>query len=312
MDPDYRNPFSEQFNFGYQWALSNSSVVEVDYVHVLGLHENKTVNINPTDPNNGGVRPLDDDFAAAGVPVLGSVRVEESINRSRYDGVNFSFRQRMTHRFSLNANYTISRAMGWAIQSGNPLLGSGFRNYPHDPRNLWDPLDFGPTPNDERHHVTLSGIVQLPGGFQVSPIVQFGTARPYDLNEGFDVLGIGTGYSRPLLVPVNDPTNYLAFVDGAGTCLADGTCRQVGYDTLRGKPFFQLDTRIAKNIQLGESRKLQLMFQGFNLTNKTNFGNNFVNTANSSDFLTPAGYINPTSTTTPRAFVGEFGARFTF
>src|SRR5439155_10835500 len=117
MDPDYRNPFSEQFNFGYQWALNNSSVVEVDYVHVLGLHENKTVNINPKDPNNGGVRPLDDDFAAAGVPVLGSVRVEESINRSRYDGVNFSFRQRMTHRFSLNANYTISRAMGWAIQS---------------------------------------------------------------------------------------------------------------------------------------------------------------------------------------------------
>src|SRR5882672_11855898 len=95
MDPGYRNPLSEQFNIGYQWALNNSSTLEVDYVHVLGLHENKTVNINPTDPNNGFARPLDDDFAAAGVPVLGSVRVEESVNRSRYDGVNFSFRQRL-------------------------------------------------------------------------------------------------------------------------------------------------------------------------------------------------------------------------
>ena len=32
----------------------------------------------------------------------------------------------------------------------------------------------------------------------------------------------------------------------------------------------------------------------------------------SGDFLQPEGYINPSSTTTPRAFVGEFGARFTF
>ena len=75
--------------------MNNSSVVEVDYVHVLGLHENKTVNVNPTDPNNGFARGLTDDFVPAGVPVLGSVRVEESVNRSRYDGVNFSFRQRL-------------------------------------------------------------------------------------------------------------------------------------------------------------------------------------------------------------------------
>ena len=48
MDPDYRNPVTEEFNLGYQWAVTNNSVIEVEYVHVLGLHENKTVNINPT------------------------------------------------------------------------------------------------------------------------------------------------------------------------------------------------------------------------------------------------------------------------
>ena len=40
--------------------------------------------------------------------------------------------------------------------------------------------------------------------------------------------------------------------------------------------------------------------------------NNISNQATASDFLKPAGYINPTSSTTPRAFVGEFGFRFTF
>ena len=147
--------------------------------------------------------------------------------------------------------------------------------------------------------------------------MQFGTARPFDLNEGYDVLGIGSGYSRPLIVNNNDPSNLTAYADSslgdmARACLAAGQCHQIGYDTMRGKPFFQLDTRISKNIKLGETRNLQLMFQGFNLTNKTNFGNNISNVATSSKFLQPAGYINPSSTTMPRAFVGEFGARFSF
>ena len=289
----------------------------MEYIHELGLHENKTVNINPKDPNNGGARPLDAAFTAAGVPVLGRISDEQSVNRSRYDGMNLSFRQRMTKHFSLNANYTLSRAMGWGVQSGSPSVSSGFRNYPHDPRNIWDPRDFGPTPNDERHHVSLSGIVQLPWGFQMAPIMQFGSARPFDLNEGYDVLGIGSGYSRPVIVNNSDPTNLLAYASSslgpsARACLAAGQCHQVGYDTMRGNVFFQLDTRVTKNFKLGESRSLQLMFQGFNLTNRANYGNNISNVATAQDFLAPAGYIAPASTTIPRAFVGEFGARFTF
>jgi len=73
-----------------------------------------------------------------------------------------------------------------------------------------DPRDFGPTNNDERHHISLSGIVQLPLGFQVAPIVSYGSARPYDLRSGFDVLARGSGYSRPVIVPNSDPTNYTA------------------------------------------------------------------------------------------------------
>ena len=101
MDPNYRNPVSQQFNFGYQWAATQNSVVEIEYVHVLGLHENKTVNINP---QINGARPLSDAFAAAGVSVLGRVMDEQSVNRSRYDGMNISYRQRMTRHESVNAN----------------------------------------------------------------------------------------------------------------------------------------------------------------------------------------------------------------
>ena len=330
MDPNYRNPVSQQFNFGYQWAATKNSVVEVEYVHTLGLHENKTVNINPTivvlgtDASGNPIiaskpRPLSAAFAAAGVPVLGRVMDEQSVNRSRYDGLNFSYRQRMTKHFSLNANYTLSRAMGWGIESGGPDGFSSFRNYPHDPLNIWDPRDFGPTDNDERHHISVSGVVQLPWGFQVAPILSYGSARPFDLRSGFDVLSRGSGYSRPVIVPNSDPTDYLAFDGSTGkdsaaalACLAAAQCHQVGYDTVRGNAFFNMDLRVAKNIRLREGWNLQLMFQSFDLTNKTNYGSNFHNTNTAGTFLTPEGFINPNSSFTPRAFVGEFGARFTF
>jgi outer membrane receptor protein involved in Fe transport len=322
MDPNYRNPVSEQFNLGYQWALTSSSVVEVEYVHELGLHENKTININPTiatgiatDPATGkqsviATRPLHDAFLAAHVPVLGRVMDEQSVNRSRYDGFNFSYRQRMTKRFSVNANYTLSWARGWDVNAN----GSSFRNYPHDPLNPWDPADFGYTPNDERHHLTVSGFVSFPLGIQVAPILQFGTARPYDLTSSFDVLARGSGYTRPVIVPNDDPTNFNAIGSAVAAfqCLQAASCHQVGYDTVRGDNFFQLDVRFSKNIHFKERFNVQLFFQAFNMTNRANFGNNFFNTPNSTSFEQPAGFINPSSTSTPRSFNGEFGFRFSF
>jgi hypothetical protein len=315
MDPNYRNPYSEQWNVGYQWAVSNNQVVEAEYIHELGLHEDKTVNINPVI---NGVRPMSALFAAAGVPVLGSVRNEEAINRSRYDGMNLSYRRRMSHRFSTMANYTLSRALDYGGSAAS------FRNYPTDPRVPLAPSGLGPAPNDELHHLTVSGIVSLPFGFDFAPIMQIGSARPYNLTEGYDVYGVGSGAIQPLILNNDQPTNYTAYIpanfggstsaarSAAQACMAAGQCHELGFDRVRGNAFFQLDSRISKNIKLGETRNLQLMFQAFNLTNKTNFGNDFSGTATSKNFMQPAGYINPSSTTMPRSFTGEFGARFSF
>jgi hypothetical protein len=131
----------------------------------------------------------------------------------------------------------------------------------------------------------------------------------------------GSGYNRPLIVPTADPTNYTAYLPstlGLTTgetraaiflCLQAGTCRQVGYDTVRGADFFQLDVRAAKNIRWKERYNVQLFFQAFNLSNRANFGSNY-NTPNSSAFMQPQGFINPSTVTIPRSFNGEFGFRF--
>jgi outer membrane receptor protein involved in Fe transport len=348
MDPYYRNPVTEEFNGGYSWALNTNTAVEVEYTHVLGLHENRTINIDQKVPV-GGVcctRPLDAAFAAAGQPRLNSVRNEESNGRSHYDGANFSFKQRMTHHLSINASYTLSWAYSYDAGAGT------FRNYPVNAYNPFASYEWGPDFNDERHHVTVSGIIDLGKGFQLSPIMQFGSARPYRLTNSYNALNTGGGTFNAVFVPTNATTDYLygtnyinAFVPAYCAanpsdpkCTANGTARaqlnlqncfygtcvtQLGiplspltiakYDPLRGDPFFEFDMRLAKNIKFGERMSLQLMAQAFNLTNRGNYGNNFgLNVADPGTFGHPVGFLAPASTIIPHALWGEMGVRFTF
>jgi hypothetical protein len=341
MDPNYRNPVTEEWNGGYTWSITSKTVIEAEYVHVLSLHENKTINVDPNipvTPNNittlsrtgqpgGFFRPLNAAFASAKVPVLASVRDEQSIGRSRYDGLNISYRQRGFHKVDLLANYTLAKAQGYDQDGGS------FRYYPRDPQKPFSPFEFGPDFNDERHHVTIAGTVNLPWRMQFSPILQAGSARPYNAVSSNNMLNLGGGSSTGALIVTNSNPNDLLSAtkltplpDSANmnkpslglaqaVCYYSGNCHVAPYDGVRGDPYFNMDVRLAKNIKLGEGRNLQLAFQGFNLFNHANYGNNFdttVQDASTNQFARPIGFINPTSSVLPRAFTAEFGARFTF
>jgi len=319
MDPNYRNPMTEEFNGGYSWALNPNTAIEVEYTHVFGLHENRTINVDQKVPVGGAccTRPLDAAFTASNPPLpeLGSVRDEQSIGRTHYDGMNVSYKQRMTHRFSINATYTLAWAYSYDAGAGT------FRNYPRLATNPFASYEWGPDFNDERHHVTVSGMVDLTKGFQLSPILQFGSARPYNLINSSNTMNTGGGTTNAVVVPTSNPTNWFAFAGnntGAQNCFygLNGVtqgCTIANYDPLRGDPFFELDMRLAKNIKFGERMNLQLMAQAFNLTNRANYGNNFgLNTGSASTFGHPVGFINPSSTIIPHAVWGELGVRFTF
>jgi len=337
MDPNYRNPITEEFNGGYTWQLTSKSVFEAEYVHVLGLHENKTINLDPRIPVNpaniqtrsvtedaqknptctpqcGFFLPLDHAFNAAGVPVLGSVRDETSGGRSRYDAMNISYRQRNFHKLDLTANYTLARSVGYDQDGGS------FRYYPRDPQHPLSPFEFGPAFNDERNHLTMAATANLPWGMEISPVLQAGSARPYLVTSTVNELNFGGGSSAgAVIVPNNDPTNVTAMSGTTGParlaavqCYYSGNCHVVPYNSMRGDPYFNIDARVAKNIKLGEKRNLQLSFQGYNIFNHANYGNNFDNVVQDKTFGKAIGFINPTSSYLPRAFQGEFGARFTF
>jgi len=358
LDPNYRTPVTEEFNGGYTWAINNKSVFEAEYVHVLSLHENKTINLDPNIPVTPGnittlsrtgvaggfFRPLDTAIAAAGVPSLGSLRDETSGGRSRYDGLNLSYRQRNFHKTDLTVNYTLARAVGYDQDGGS------FRYYPRDPQKPLAPQEFGPSFNDERHHLTVAGTAHLPWGLEASPILQAGSARPFLPASGTNMLNLGGGSAAGALVVTNAaPKNLLSgtqltpvidsvsnvssIVLASAKCYYSGSCQLAAYSGLRGDPFFNMDARLAKNIKMCESRNLQLIFQAFNLFNHANYGNDFGFTTNEfsnvadtarcptckkqistpdTTFSNAIGFINPSSSLLPRAFTAEFGARFTF
>ncbi|HWC16061.1 MAG TPA: hypothetical protein VG498_03575, partial [Terriglobales bacterium] len=203
-------------------------------------------------------------------------------------------------------NYTLARAMSYGD------TGTSFRHYPRDPRNPFSPFEFGPTFNDERHHITVSGVASMPWGIQFAPILQFGSGRPYNPTSATDTLGFGTGEdNRAVVVSNSSPTTYITGAAGKA-CYFAGTCHLVPFNSLRGDSFFQLDTRLSKNIKIGERANVQIIAQAFNLTNRANYGNDVTTVVTSADFKKPAGFINPTSTNIPRSLTGEFGFRFTF
>jgi hypothetical protein len=220
----------------------------------------------------------------------------------------------MSHHFSLNANYTLSWAYGYDSGGGTDTF---FRNYSRDGYHALGPQEWGPSTTDERHHITISGIVDLPKGFQFGPVLQFGTARPFNPDNGAtNTLNTGGGTMTAVVVPKNNQRDFLAYAGneaGARVCYyITQDCVVSKYDPLRGDPFFQMDMRFSKNFKIREGMNLELIAQAFNLTNRANYGNNFGLDITSSTFNHPIGFINPTSTYMPRSLWSEFGVRFTF
>lgn len=322
MSPDYRNPYSQQFNIGFAHSFNANTVGEIEYIHELGLHEEKRDILNYVDPVTG-VRTLSAALTAAGQPQIARISMETDWGRSRYDGLNVSLRRRMANHFTVNATYTLSE--GWAY-NGN---AASYSNTVTDPRFPLLPSDFGAVPNDERHHLSVSSVVDLPWGFQVAPIMQIASARPYSATNGIsNVLGFGSGTATAnALVPTNDQGNILWSLtqtpSALKACYLAGTCVQSHFDSLRGQPYFDLDTRLTKNIKIKERSNLKLIFQAFDVTNRANYGNNydgnvkhFSTDPTKDSFATPLGYIgcnaNGCTRSIPISFRAEVGAQFTF
>ncbi len=310
VDPNYHNPYNQEWNLGYSFQLTPNDVIEVEGIHTLALRESKRQNINAINYLTGA-RVYDAAFVAAGLPKLAQIVVESSIGRSRYDALNVAFRHRMSRHVSVNANYVRSRALGYTGGAAN------FSNVSPNPNLLFSPSELGPTPSDEPNRFVFSGTYEGPWGIHIDPIMQWASGRPYNATEGVDVYGFGGGNgSWRAVVPTATPAAYTytkAYTAAqlrAG--LADGSLETLPYDAFRGAKFFQFDLRVSKVFMIRERHRVELIANLYDVTNHANFGTSYSTSIRSSTFGQPTGYLSSSGVIVPHAFSAEMGFQYRF
>ena len=282
IDNDMQNPMVQQMNLGVQQELGHSLVLRADYLHNLGTGFiiGRIIGTVPFNPVVGG-------------PDL--VKNLESSVRTRYDGLLLSLEKRFSRKYQFRASYTLSRMLNFANDDQIP-----FSNGPVDSSNL--SREFGPTPNDQRHRFSFSGVFELPKGIRVSPILTLASSVPMDIL-------LPDGSSRVCELERNaggrqfhtgaELNAALAQINAAGGSLCPNADPSTGFkprvllplvrDDLKfGDNFSSLDLRVSKVFKVGERFAIEPIAEVFNLFNVTNvLGVSNVNYSGFNNVLVP-------------------------
>ncbi|HVF88071.1 MAG TPA: TonB-dependent receptor [Pyrinomonadaceae bacterium] len=299
IDNQMQNPTVQQFNLGVQREFAGNFVVRADYIHNFGTNFliGRTIG-TVFNPVVGGPDRV--------------VNVESSA-KFKYDGLLLSFEKRFADRYGFRASYTLSKAFNYANDDQIP-----FSNGPVDPNNLQ--LEYGPTPNDQRHRFTFAGSLDLPGQFRLAPILTLASGVPMDIllpDASTRVPPLQRNAGGRLFKTGAELNNFLREVNSAGGI--NGQLLPLAPDDARfSDNFSSLDLRLSKIFSFGENVRLEPIVEVFNLFNVTNvLGVSNVNYSGFGNVLGSQSFGQPVTTAGgvfgsggPRAF--QLAARFTF
>jgi hypothetical protein len=251
IDNALENPTVQQFNLGARVRLPLRSLLELDVVHNRGDH----FIIG---------RPIGTVFN----PVVGGpdrvVNLESSVG-TRYDALFATVEKRWGQAQHLRVSYTLSRARNYANDDQIPF-GAG----PLDPGDL--EKEYGPTPNEQRHRLVLSGSLLLPGSLRLSPIWSIASGVPMDIlmpdaSTRVPTLERNAGGRR--FRTAAELNAYLGELNRAGG-VGGVPLPLVPEDARFNDSFHSLDLRLARTIALGRQATVEALVECFNVFNVTN------------------------------------------
>ncbi|MGH9944785.1 MAG: TonB-dependent receptor domain-containing protein, partial [Pyrinomonadaceae bacterium] len=312
IDNDLQHPMVQQTNVGIQHEFATDYVVRADYLHNFGTHFiiGRTIGqvFNPV----------------VGGPDL--VKNLESSVKTKYDGLLLSAEKRLSRGYSFRASYTLSKAFNYANDDQIP-----FSNGPVDPTNLQ--LEYGPTPNDQRHRFTFAGVFDAPLGVRLAPIWTIASGVPMDilLPDGSSRLpALQRNAGGRVFHTGGELNRFITQLNAAGG-VGGQPLPLVGDDVRFNDSFNSLALRLTRPFKFGERVRLEPIVEVFNLFNVTNvlgvsnvnysgFSNVLVRDSNdptSPGYLRSSSFGRPVTTAGgvfgsggPRAF--QFAARLTF
>lgn len=240
--PNFKNPESFQFGFGVEHQLTSKLTFGIDYsqVNTIHLQRNRDINLPaPTgvDPVTGRVlvnrnnRPIRS---------IGSLQMRDSSARSLYRALTIraNYKQKWMR---VNMYYTLSRSL--SDDDNERDSGGVLYSNPYDLRG-----EYYNSRLDRRHQFVANPIFFLPWDFEVSSAIRLRSGSPIDSRVGSDLNGDGNSTERPMIVPgVELKRNYYT-----------------------NRPIYDVDMRVQKSFKFGETRRLALSAEFFNVFNLSN------------------------------------------
>jgi hypothetical protein len=248
FDADFKNPRSFQASATVEQRLGADTVLSVGYIRnsTWNLQRRLNRNLFPPTIDETGMPIFPDDRP---IPDVEWLSINESTAHSTYDGLTFTLTRRFAKRFQWQMNYTLAR---------NVDDDSNERNFSQEPAlNPFDlSIERGYSKQDVRHNFNMSGLVDLGHGFTLSGVLITRSGFPYTAVIGFDTQND------------DNDDNDRAIVNG----------RVVERNSFRQPNFFNLDLRLLKAFRFGETKRLDISAEVFNVTRNSNknFGNDAI------------------------------------
>ena len=212
IDRNYKWPVSYQFNVAVEQQLPAGISIQTAYVGNLVRHVPFATDANNVEYAPGATtsqasinsrRPYDPG-------VLGQVIYIQSNQTANYNSLQFSVHKPLTHNILLNAYYVWSHSIWSANSSAIGLATAQNFSILSEER--------GPSDNDRRNMVSISGILrldyyhgssavarQLLNGWSVTPIATFNSGQPFNITTGSDRNADSYNNDRPNLVAGVNP-----------------------------------------------------------------------------------------------------------
>jgi hypothetical protein len=255
--PDnFVQPYASNTTIGVGWQLNRLTALDIDYVHSYADHQTGL-----TDRNLPASGPI---TTANPRPVrqFGQVLMIENYTKSWYDALETQFRTQFGTSDTFQVSYALSRSY---------LDGVDHFNYPRGTQRT--PHERGYNPTDQRHNLTIAGTITLSWDIQVSGIVTLISGSPMKIQAGIDLDGDQSLMGDlPAAVPITVGRERVAESLAAINELRTSRRLPPVDETLLAlDPYRTLDMRIAKALRVGADKRIEIMIEGFNVTNHVNF-----------------------------------------
>jgi hypothetical protein len=265
--PGRQTSYSHQASAGIQRQIGSDMSVEVNYVFTGGRREETAQQVNLTyNPATGANYPFTN-ISTRAFPQWGAVDFELLEGRSNYNGADFTFTKRFSHRWQGSATYTLSR-----FKDADPVRDQWYIG--SDGLVARRPIGFELAPDlggeyalagafagggvaaagDQRHRAVLNGIWDIGYGVQLSGIYFYGSGERRRTNFGSDL---------------RDEGGTVGII-GSARLRRDGTI--IPRTGLMGDPIHRVDMRLQKRLPLGARVQIEGMLEVFNVFNHANYG----------------------------------------